>query len=173
MPLGPYQGTGLGPGMGAPAYSAEHDLQGMIYGSPHHCLFLTHALIDGASRDAGNTDNTTVLRPGLIMAQVTATQKWKPFDNTEDDGTEIPRGILTLLGLNTQLDGSDTDRFLATIMVGGNVNPEALCIAATTAYGLPTTGAGLAVRKAFMLSFRMSDDFQGLVPFPLDDRTFA
>lgn len=158
--LSQYDGAMLVPGMGLEAFTTEHDLSGLIYGSPHVCTFLTHAVIDGASVDTGNTGNTNVLRVGLVMAQVTVSQKWRPFDAGAADGTEIPRGILTLLGLGTQMDGADTDRFLATIMVGGRVNPEAMCIAATAAYGLDkSTAAHVTVRKAFKYNFLFSDDF--------------
>lgn len=167
--LAPYSAYGIGPGMGVAAYTAEHDNMGMIYGSPHHTVFLTHAIIDGAARDANNTD-TTVLRPGLIMAKLSATQKWVPFVTGGSDGSEQPAGILTMLGLNTQMDGGNVDRFLATIMVGGNVNPAALVLSASATYGIPTSGAGLVVRKAFKYSFRFSDDFMGYIHSPLSGR---
>lgn len=35
-------------------------------------------IIDGASRDYGNSDNLYLLRPGLLMGRVTASKKWKP-----------------------------------------------------------------------------------------------
>lgn len=171
MVLAPYQGQDLVPGMGTEAFTTELDNSGLIYGSPHQCVFVTHALIDGTSRDAGNTDSTTVLRIGLIMAQVTATKKWKPFDAGASDGTEIPMGILTKLGLNTQMDGANADRFLASIMVRGNVNPEALCIATTAAYGLDkATAAHVTVRKAFKYAFGLSDDFMAYTPEALASR---
>lgn len=171
MPLADYNGYGLVPGWGTAYYSVELDNIGFIYGSPHLCLFLTHALIDGASRDAGNTGNTTVLRPGLIMAQDSTTKKWRPFDASENDGTEQPQGVLTILGLNTQMNGADTDRFLATIMVGGNLNPQGLCIASTAAYGLDkVTAAHVTVRKAFKYSFRFSDDFMAYTAEALSAR---
>lgn len=170
MVLGPYQGHLLVPGMGSPVYTAEHDLAGLIYGSPHLCTFVTHAVIDGSTEDTGNTGNVTVLRPGLVMAQHATTQKWHVFDNGGSNELNIARGILVQLGLNTQLDGSDTDRFLATILVGGIVNPEAVCIAASSTYGLAKTGAGLNVRKALMYSIRFSDDFMGLVPLVFGSR---
>jgi hypothetical protein len=171
MTLGPYNGMMLAPGMGQPAYTVEHDIMGMIYGPPHHCVFLTHAIIDGASRDAGNTADTTTLRPGLIMAQVTATQKWKPYVTGQSDGTEIPAGILTILGLNTQMDGANTDRFLATIMIKGNVNPEALCIAASSSYGVDkATASHIVVRQAFLYNFMFSDDFMNYTAATLANR---
>jgi hypothetical protein len=67
--------------------------------------------------------------------------------------------------------GADTDRFLATIMVKGNVNPEALCIAATAAYGIDkSTASHVAVRKALGLNFMFSDDFQNIVGVPIANR---
>lgn len=171
MPMAPYQGSLLIPGMGSPTYSAEHDLMGMIYGPPHLCLYVTHAIISGAARDVGNTGNTTILRPGLIMAKLTATQKWTTYVTGGSDGSELPLGILTELGLNTQMDGADTDRFLATIMVKGNVNPEALCIGASATYGIDkSTASHVDVREAFMFNFMFSDDFQNFTGMPLASR---
>lgn len=171
MSLGPYQGSALIPGYGSAVYSTEGDNNGIIYGPPGLCLYVTHAVIDGAARDAGNTGNTSVLRHGLIMGQITATTKWAQYNPSASDGTEIPRGILTELGLNTQLAGADTDRFLATIMVKGNVNPEALCLASSATYGIDkATAAHIDVREAFMLNFMFSDDFMNFTAIPLASR---
>lgn len=49
--------------------------------------------IDPAARDATNTPTTT-LRSGLVMGQVSATKKWKEYDNADADGTETAKGIL-------------------------------------------------------------------------------
>ena len=171
MVLAAYDGQMMLPGMGAATYSTDHDIMGMIYGSPHHCVYATSCLVSGAARDAGNTNYTTVLRSGLIMAVITATQKWIQFTSGASDGSEIPRGILVILGLNTQLDDANADRYLATIMVKGNVNPEALCIGSTAAYGLDkSTAAHVAVRKALALNFMFSDDFMNIVGVPIANR---
>lgn len=171
MPLAPYQGSQLIPGMGSPSYSVESDLSGLIYGPPHLCLYVTYAVVSGAARDAGNTGNTTVLRPNLIMAQITATGKWIQYTPGASDGSEIPRGILTEFGLNTQMDGADTDRFLATIMVKGNINPEVLCLASTATPGIDkATPSHIDVREAFALNFMFSDDFMNLTAWPLGSR---
>lgn len=51
--------------------------------------------IDPAARDAaGGHTPTTTLRSGLVMGLVTATKKWKEYDNADADGTEVARGIL-------------------------------------------------------------------------------
>jgi len=162
MTLAPYQGMNLVPGMGVEQFSAEYDNAGLIYGPPHLGFFLTYAVIDGSSRDTGNTNNTSVLRPGLVMAQLTASPlKWKPFVSGASDGTQYARGILMEFGVNTQMDGADADRLVATILVVGNVNPEAVCLASTAGYGLAQSGVGLAVRKHLKYNIRMSDDFVG------------
>jgi len=171
MSLAPFGGFLMPPGWGTAAYTTEADNMGLFAGSMHHARFLYNALIDGSSRDTGNTGNTTVLRPHLVMAQVTATKKWKPFDNGADDGTEIPRGILTFLGINTQLNGADQDRFLATILIGGLVQPESICIASTAGWGLDqVTAAHVNVRKAFKYAIQFLDDPMAFVAEPYADR---
>lgn len=171
MSLGTYGGWVLPPGMLPAQYTAEHDISGIIYGSPHHVEFLTNALVDGAARDAGNTADPTVLRPGLIMAQNSTTKKWQQFVDGAVDGTEQPAGILAALALNTQLNGTDQDRFLAMIMICGKVNPEGLCIATKAAYGIDKVSApDLSVRKGFLYAFQFSDDFMAYTPAPFAGR---
>jgi len=170
MPLASYQGMFLTPGMLSETYTTETDLSDIIYGPLWNCVYLNYAVVDGASRDAGNTNNTTVLRPGLIMAKVTSTGKWKPFVSGASDGTQLARGILLAFGLNTQMDGADADRYLATILVRGIVNPSGLCLNTTTAYGLARTSVGLAVRKHLQYNLMMSDDFEGDLTIPLSGR---
>lgn len=170
MSLAPYQGMMLPPGMLSEVYTAETDLSDIIYGPLWNCLYLNYAVVDGASRDNGNTGNTTVLRPGLIMSRVTATGKWRPFVSGASDGTQFARGILLSFGLNTQLASGDADRYLATILVRGVVNPEALCLNTTAAYGLARTGVGLTVRRHLMYTIQMSDDFENDLTIPLSGR---
>ncbi len=170
MSIAPYQGMSLSPGMLAPVFTTETDNSDIIYGPLWNCVYLNYAVVDGSSRDAGNTGNTTVLRPGLIMAKVTATGKWKPFVSGASDGTQLARGILLAFGLNTQMNGTDQDRYLATILVRGIVNPQALCLNTTEAYGLARTSVGLAVRKHLMYTIQMSDDFENDLTIPLSGR---
>jgi hypothetical protein len=173
MPLAPYQGQFLLPGMLAEAYTVENDGKAILYGGSglYNPIFVGWAVITGAARDAGNTSNTTVLRPGLIMAQLTAApSKWTPYVSGAADGSEVARGILFSFGLNTQLDGADADRFMATILVGGVINPEALCLNTTAAYGLARTGVGLTVRKHLYTSMIFSDDMTSLLPLPVGSR---
>jgi hypothetical protein len=169
--LATYQGKYLLPGMNSPVYATEADNYDWGYGSLLGARYVGHAIIDGSSVDAGNTGNTSVLRNGLIMAQVTATGKWKPFVSGQTDGTQLARGILLELGLNMNVNGSGADRFLATILVGGVcLNPGGLCVASTAGYGLARTGVGLAIRKHLMYAFQFSDDFMNDLTIPLSGR---
>lgn len=169
-PMAPYQGHLLLPGMGSSIFSAEADNMGLIAGSPLSCRWVTYAVISGASRDAGNSPTTT-LRPNLVMAKLSATNKWVPFVTGGSDGSEEPLGILYNIGLATQMGGADADRFMASILVGGYVNPEAICISASSTYGLDkATAAHLVVRKAFKYAFQFSDDFMSYTPEALADR---
>lgn len=159
MTLAPYQGHFLTPGLQAELYSVESDIASLIYGPLHQCLFLNWAVIDGSARDAGNVGNTTVLRQGLVLGQVTTTKKWKQWDPDAVDGTEIARGILAYYGVNTQYGGGDADRYLASILVKGNVQAKSVCLEDTDAAGLPQTGDGLTVRQHLLYNVTFDDDF--------------
>lgn len=161
--------TGM-PGTGTEIRTTEQDLSGMFYG-PIQGLILTHSadsIIDGASVDAGNTGFTTVLRQGLVMGKVTATKKWKPFNNAAVDGTEVARGILLLA---TAIPNGQ-DIINGSILVSAPcLEPAGLCIAASAAYGLAQSGAGLNVRKHLAFAFKFADDFQNLIGIPLAARS--
>ena len=49
--------------------------------------------IDQAARDDDNTPTTT-LRKGLVLGKVTASGKYKEYDDNASDGTETAAGIL-------------------------------------------------------------------------------
>ena len=169
--LGSYDGYALIPGMGVDQFVAEHDLAGLFYGSPHTAELLQSAVIAGDARDAGNTGNTEVIRPGVIMARRSTDLKWVPYVNGGANETNIARGVMLTMGLNTQLNGADADRFLASIIVIGNLNPEACFIAANTAAGIGSTaGNGLEVRRALAYNIRFSDDPGCLIGIPFGNR---
>lgn len=161
--------TGI-PGTGTEIRTTEQDLSGLFYG-PMQGIILTpstQCIIDGASVDAGNTGFTNVLRQGLVMARVTATGKWRPFNNAGVDGTEIAQGILLL---STAIPNGQ-DIINGQICVSAPcLEPAGLCLAAAAAYGLGTTGAGLNVRKHLAFAFKFADDMQNLIGIPLAARS--
>ena len=50
--------------------------------------------IDNTAADSGNSYRTTYLRPGLVLGKVTASDRYKEYDNGNSDGTETAAAIL-------------------------------------------------------------------------------
>jgi len=78
----------LMPGMGDPSESSENEF---YWGLDRLQLFPIS--IVSTALDSTNTPTTT-LRRGLIMGQITATKKWKEYDPTATDGSQVPVGPL-------------------------------------------------------------------------------
>lgn len=53
-------------------------------------------IIDTAARDTNNPLGSTNLRKGLLMAPVTASGKYKEFDDGNGDGTEVSANVVVL-----------------------------------------------------------------------------
>lgn len=103
------------PGLTAARETYERDFR---WGHAAQGVFF-NGLIDGATRDSGNTP-TFEIRPGLLLGQVTATGKFKEYSPTATDGSEIATGVL-LEGLRMQdFDQVDQDKLYA-VLVGGPV----------------------------------------------------
>jgi hypothetical protein len=116
--------------------------------------------IDGASRDAGNTGFVTVLRPNLLMGKITATGKFKQWDPTATDGSQIIGGVL-VHELVMQFMGSNADRFSGTLLVTGGVYARALTQAALTTSGIVGTAEEFNIRAQLNRFFQLDDDLQG------------
>jgi hypothetical protein len=93
--------------------------------------YLLGVVIDGAARDAGNSPTTT-LRPGLIMAQVTASKKYKQYDVAGTDGTEVPVGVLSAATKVIDADGANQDQ-TAVLVAGGILKQANLILLDTNA----------------------------------------
>lgn len=75
--------------------------------------------ISGAARDAGNTP-TTVLRPGLLLGQITSSGLLTNWSPTATDGSQLVHSIL-MTGLRVQdLDGNNQGAF-TWVLAGGPV----------------------------------------------------
>lgn len=84
------------------------------------------AIINGTARDAGNTP-TTVLRPGLLLGQITSSGELKEYNPAGTDGSEQVYGIL-LSGFRMQdLDANNVNRFV-WVLVGGPVQASKLIL---------------------------------------------
>jgi hypothetical protein len=85
--------------------------------------------VSGAARDAGNTSNTTTLRKGLILGQITAQPGlWKQYDPAATDGSQVAGCVLSVDLTVVDPFGSNAARF-AWAVFGG-------CLKAANVYGL-------------------------------------
>lgn len=53
-------------------------------------------VIDTSARDSGNSEGSTILRKGLVLGKVTASGRYKEFDDTATDGTENSKDVVIL-----------------------------------------------------------------------------
>lgn len=102
--------------------------------------------IDGAARDAGNSADTTILRPGLLMARVTSTGKLVQWAPTATDGSEKLLGPL-LMEQKMTANGSNKDRWFGYILVGGLLKAKSLLIPGNASYGINGDNLELVVRQ--------------------------
>jgi len=80
--------------------------------------------IDSAARDSGNTPTTT-LRKGLVLGKVTASGKYKEYDDAAIDGTETAVCILDDEVKVVDEDGNAADA-AATGLIHGYVDESDL-----------------------------------------------
>lgn len=98
------------PGMGSPSESTENEF---LWGNRETAHYESGVIVSTAA-DSGSTPTTT-LRPGLLMAKVTSSGKWKQYDPAATDGSEVAQGILRY-GVN-MLDTGGTAADKAGLMV--------------------------------------------------------
>lgn len=118
--------------------------------------FYANIIIDGASRDSGESP-TTLLRPGLLMGKVTATGKLKQWGPTATDGTERIFGVL-LESQPTQANGADYDRWGGIVALGGNIRASGLLIPGNSAYGISGDALENYVRNQMASRFLFDDE---------------
>lgn len=119
-------------------------------------------LLSGASRDVGNTNYTDMLRPGLLLGKVRATNKIKEWNPTGTDGSEIIYGVFGSSQKVTSL-GSNLDRWLGPLIVGGNLKPEHLIIPGNSAKSIVGDALEYLVRAQLTQTgrFKLADQWEG------------
>lgn len=123
---------------------------------------LQQRLINGASRDTGNTGLTTELRVGLAMALDSVTNKWQPWVAGDVGGTNLEnvKGFL-FAAIQTQKDGANQDRFVSAIAFGGHIRAEGVILLGETAPGIAGKTDEAAFRTSVAASMslvRLSDE---------------
>lgn len=132
-----------GPHVGTPVENVENSF---YVGQPPLESF-RGGTIDGASRDTGNSPDTTILRPGLLLGQVYSTGKLKQWSPTATDGTQFIFGILDNPAVKMTQGGTDYDRFRGQIMVKGQVNPARLLVPGQASFGITGTAYEYLIRQ--------------------------
>lgn len=114
--------------------------------------------IDGTARDAGNTGNTHILRPGLILGQNFTTKKLFEWNPTGTDGTEYPWGILKE-ARTVKSNNSDTDRLTGLIVVGGGLLSNKLIVPGSVTLGLSGSVHEYYLRMMLRHRFMLNDSY--------------
>lgn len=151
-----FDGPGTFPGM----TDSISTLENQVWFGDVNQLYTEPKIVDGASRDAGNTGNTNILRPGLLMGTVTTSGKLKQWNPLATDGTEQISHVLGT-ALSTTRNGSDAD-LLYYVFRFGSFKIDGLCIASESTNGISGKNYEyLVVSQARELGWRL-DGVYGL-----------
>ena len=115
-------------------------------------------LLSGATRDAGNT-TTTVLRSGLLLGKITATNKLVEWSPTAIDGSQFIFGILSM-GVNAQRVGANQDRWLGQVMVGGALKASKVLIPGQASVGISGNAYEHLIRAQLQGRFLFDDKWE-------------
>jgi hypothetical protein len=105
--------------------------------------------VSSTAADAGNTNLTTTLRAGLVMAVKTSDNKLYPYDPTATDGTQNPVGVLPH-AVNTlnNMTAAAVDKYVP-LWVGGCFDPKKII---TTTGSLDANAQRLLAQLGFVFN---------------------
>ena len=119
---------------------------------------ITGLTIAAATVDTGNTGYTTILRAGLLLGRVTATNALTTWDPSATDGSQNIFGVLHR-SVNMATNGTAEDRLAGPVVAAGGLLSEALIVPGVTARGLSGTTNEWAARKQLRANFFLNDDY--------------
>ncbi len=151
-----FDGSFLLPGQLPSVEAIEQDLTSVIWQPLHRAIVGANAMIDGAARDAGNTGFTDVLRPGLLLTK-TAAGKFIQWGAVVSKAVDPIEGVL-LLSMKMTRSGTNTDRFMGHILLGGFVKINGLIIPGNADAGIVGDASEELVRSKMLFSFTFDDD---------------
>jgi hypothetical protein len=151
-----YQGSFLPPGQLPSIESIEQDLTSVIWNRLELQVIGSNALISGAARDAGNTGFTDVLRPGLLLTK-DADGKFVEWGSVTSFVADTIEGVMLMAQRVTRL-GTNQDRFLGYILLGGCVKVNGLIVPGETAAGIAGNAQETNIRTQMKYAFRFDDD---------------
>jgi len=107
--------AGAAPSINAAVETTEKQ----VYFGGDHQQIIQNRHLKSTALDAGNTP-TTMLRPGLILGQITATGLWVEYNVDAVDGTETARAVL-LDGVNMLSSEGTAEARHPRVLLGGNL----------------------------------------------------
>lgn len=111
-------------------------------------------VVVSTATDAGNSP-TDILRPGLIMGQVSG-GKWTGWSATATDGSQYAGGVL-LGELKINQNGTAVDR-LFVILVAGNIKAGSLIVPGNSSYGINGDNNEIVLREQLSARFVFDDE---------------
>ena len=151
-----YDGSFLPPGQLPPLEVIFDELTSVIWGRLEQQVISAYLPIDGESRDVGNTP-TDVLRSGLILTKNATGTRFVPWGTVVDYATDNIEGIL-LTTIKMQRAGTNTDRHMGYILVGGLVKASGLIIPGDADSGIVGKAEEALVRGGMHPVCRFDDD---------------
>lgn len=151
-----YGGRDRVPGITSAIETFENEF---VWG-PWPAQYISGLVIDGTTRDTGNTGYTHILRAGLLMGQDHTTKKLKVWDPTATDGSEYIWGILKE-SRSMLMNNASTDKLTGAIMVAGGVLSNRLIVPGTTAVGLASSASlEYLARQQLRMRFMLNDSYE-------------
>ena len=118
------------------------------------------SVVIGSARDTGNSGDTTVLRPGLLLGKITASGKLKEWNPTGTDGSQHIYGVLGYSQKMTRL-GSNADRWLGWVYCWGFLKADRILIPGEPNFGISGNANEHIIRKQLGNRFTFSDQLEG------------
>lgn len=149
--------TGLNgrPGISQVVETFENEF---LWGHFPHQQF-TGLLIDRNARDVGNTNSPEILRQGLLLGKVEATQTLMQWNPNATDGSEYIWGVLNQTVSMRALIGTQ-DRLNGYIVYAGGLLSDRIIIPGSTEPGIVGNALEYQVRALLRANFELNDSYQ-------------
>lgn len=164
-----YQGIAQLPGPAADEALSQHR---QIWWGREEQQIVLGAIIDSATVDSGNSGNTTFLRPGLALGQITATKKMAQWNPYATDGSQFLAGFW-MTAQQMEFYGTAIDRFDGCLLAAGNVKAAHLLIPGEANYGISGTDYEFLLREQMVGRYHVDDDLGKITGWKHRDPTAA
>jgi hypothetical protein len=152
-----YSGRNQVPGMPATELLTQ---ESQIWWGRHEPIVYAGKLLDKDTVDSGNTGNTSILREGLALGLITASDQlthWNPY------ATDGSGKFVGFLAIPQEMDynGTATER-LTAVFVAGQIKASQVVVPGETSKGLAGTDYEFLLREQCAGRFLFDDDLGSL-----------